>query len=86
VGTGRLVVLVLLVAGAVLLAHRGLLAMERRGWVYYRHRGRASAGAGLGALDEVFHPSAQLTVVEEREAEQRGPRGAVPGDPPGDGT
>lgn len=74
--------LALVVVAAALLLHRALLAMERRGWIYYRHRGRASAGVGLGVLDEVFHPSAQVTVVEEQESQQRGPRRAAPGDPP----
>ena len=80
-----LVVLAVLGAVAVLtyLAHRGLLAMERRGWVYYRSKGSGSMGASaMFGLNEVFHPGAQQTVIELDESERRGPRRAAPGDPP----
>lgn len=67
---------------AVGVLYRVLLAMERRGWIYYRTRGSASAGVTLGVLDEVFHPSGRVSVVEREEQDQRGQRRAVPGDPP----
>jgi hypothetical protein len=73
----------LVLAATAVLAHRGLLAMERRGWVYYRTKGTGSMGASaLFGLDEVFHPQARHAVVEHEEAEQRGPRRPAPGDRP----
>ncbi len=78
---------VLAVLGAVVamtyLAHRGVLAMERRGWVYYRTKGTGSMGASaMFGLNEVFHPEAQQTVIEQDESERRGPRRSTPADPP----
>jgi hypothetical protein len=64
------------------LVHRGMSAMEQRGWVYYRTKGSGSMGASaLFGLNEVFHPSAEHVVVERDEAEQRGARKAAPADP-----
>jgi hypothetical protein len=82
VSTVRLALIALAVLAVGLLLHAAMLAMERRGWVYYRRRGRGSAAAGLGVVDEVFHPSAQITVVQQHEQQLRGPRRPSPGDPP----
>jgi hypothetical protein len=88
VTTGRVLVAlgaVLVLAGLSLVAHRGLLALERRGWIYYRTKGSGSMGASaMFGLNEVFHPEARHTVIEQEESQQRGPRRAAPGDPPGD--
>ncbi len=80
------VVLVLLVVGLILyLGHTAMLAMERRGWVYYRTRGTGSMGASaMFSLNEVFHPEGRHTVVEQQEQELRGSRRQAPGDPPSD--
>lgn len=62
--------------------HRALLAMERRGWVYYRTKGTGSMGASaLFGLNEVFHPQAQSAVVERQERDLRGARSTAAGDP-----
>lgn len=50
-----------LVSAALL--HGALLAMERKGWIYYRTRGRGGTAAGLSALQEVFQPGAQSPQV-----------------------
>ncbi|MGB9375373.1 MAG: hypothetical protein WCA82_14580 [Jiangellales bacterium] len=85
---GRVLVAIgVVVALAVMafVAHRGLLAMERRGWVYYRAKGTGSMGASaMFGLNEAFHPEARHTVIEQAQSEQRGPRRAAPGDPPSD--
>ena len=59
-----------------------MLAIERHGWIYHRARGRASVGVRLGALDEVFDPSAQVSVVQQEEQQRCGPRTPAPGDSP----
>lgn len=83
-GAVRLVLLLALVVAAGYLAHRGLLAMERRGWVYYRTKGTGSMGAAaLFSLDEAFHPSSAQSVVEREEQQMRGARGDAAGDGPG---
>lgn len=84
------VLLVLGVVGALAImgfvVHGALLAMERRGWVYYRTKGTGSMGASaMFGLNEAFHPQARHTVVEQEQSAQRGPRRAAPGDPPADG-
>jgi hypothetical protein len=82
VSAARLALVAVLVVAVGVALHRVLIAMERRGWVYYRHRGRSSAAVGLGVLDEVFHPSAQIAVVQQQEQQLRGPRRPSLGDPP----
>jgi hypothetical protein len=82
VSAARLLLVALAVLAVGLLLHVAMLAMERRGWVYYRRRGRGSASAGIGVVDEVFHPSAQVTVVQQQEQSLRGARRPAPGDPP----
>lgn len=85
---------VLVVLGAVAalavgayLAHLCLLALERRGWIYYRTRGTGSMGASaMFGLNEAFHPEARHTVMEQEQSAQRGPRRAAPGDPPADSS
>ena len=82
-GAVRIVVVLALVVAAAYLAHRGLLAMERRGWVYYRTKGTGSMGAAaFFSVDEVFHPNAAHTVVEREERQVRGARGEAAGDRP----
>jgi hypothetical protein len=79
----RVVFLLLVLAAAGWLAHRGLCEMERRGWIYYRTKGSASMGASaLFSLNEVFHPSSEHVVVEQREQDLRGPRRQSPTDNP----
>lgn len=86
--TGRVrPAVVVLAALAVLalgyLAHRGLTAMERRGWIYYRTRSRGAMGAAaMFGLTEVFQPAAHSATVEQQAADRRGPRRQAPGDPP----
>lgn len=82
-GAVRLVVVLVVVAVAAYLAHRGMLAMERRGWVYYRTKGTGSMGAAaFFSLDQVFHPNAAHAVVEREEQQVRGARGEAAGDGP----
>lgn len=67
------------------LGHRAMLAMERRGWVYYRTKGTGSMGASaMFSLNEVFHPEGRHTVVEQQEQNLRGARRQAPGDGPTD--
>lgn len=82
-GAVRIVVVLALVVAAAFLAHRGLLAMERRGWVYYRTKGTGSMGAAaLFSVDEVFHPNAANAVIEREEQQMRGARDEAAGDRP----
>jgi hypothetical protein len=84
VGAVRVVLVLVLVVAAAYLAHRGLLAMERRGWVYYRTKGTGSMGAAaFFSVDQVFHPNAAEAVVEREEQQVRGARGEAAGDRPG---
>lgn len=57
------------VAVALFVIDRLLLAAERKGWVYYRHRkptsGSASAAA-FGSVSELFRPSEQIMVEQAR--------------------
>lgn len=46
------------------------LWMERRGWIYWRHRKPDPRGAVLGPIDNVFNP-AHEHVVEQQETEER---------------
>jgi hypothetical protein len=78
----RWVLLTLAVSALGLVAHRLLLWMERRGWIYYRRKDRPSMGAAaLFGLNEVFHPQAQHTVVEQQQQDTRGARRAAPDEP-----
>lgn len=62
----------LVVAAAVLMIDRLLLAMEARGWIYYRTKSaRRGAAAVVLPFDEVFHPSSHVVVTERRNAEIR---------------
>jgi uncharacterized membrane protein len=73
----------LLLGVGALVLHRAMLAMERRGWVYYRGQRRGAMGAAaMFALDEVVQPSRQEIVIEQAEQEIRGARREVPGDQP----
>lgn len=84
VGAVRVVLVLALVVAAAYLAHRGLMAMERRGWVYYRTKGTGSMGAAaLFSLDEAFRPSSAQAVLEREEQQMRGARGDAAGDRPG---
>lgn len=78
--------LVLLAVGLIAyLGHRAMLAMERRGWVYYKTRGTGSMGASaMFSLNEVFHPEGRHTVVEQQEQNLRGARRQAPGGRPAD--
>ena len=65
----------LLVAGLVLMTvlvavDQLFLWMERRGWIYWRHRKPDPRGAVLGPIDNVFNP-AHEHVVEQQETEER---------------
>ena len=46
------------------------LWMERRGWIYSRHRKRDPRGALPGPIDNVFNP-AHEHVIEQQETEER---------------
>ena len=64
----------LLVAGLVLMTvlvavDQLFLWMERRGWIYWRHRKPDPRGAVLGPIDNVFNP-AHEHVVEQQETEK----------------
>jgi len=87
VTAGRVLLVVSLVVVATVmavLAHRGLLALERRGWIYYRTKGSGSMGASaMFGLNEAFHPQGRHTAVEQQEGELRGPRRVAPSDPAG---
>lgn len=81
--SARVVFLLLVLVTVGWLAHRGLCEMERRGWIYYRTKGNASMGASaMFSLNEVFHPSGEHAVVEQREQDLRGPRRQSPTDNP----
>ena len=85
VGAARLVLVLVAIGLIAYLGHRAMLAMERRGWVYYRTRGTGSMGASaLFSLNEVFHPEGRHTVVEQQEQNLRGARRQSPGDRPSD--
>jgi hypothetical protein len=82
-GLARVLLVVAAVAALAYLLHRGLLAMERRGWIYYRTKGAGSMGASaMFSLDEVFHPEGRHVVVEKQEQQLRGSRRQAPGDLP----
>ena len=64
----------LLVAGLVLMTvlvavDQLFLWMERRGWIYWRHRKPDPRSAVLGPIDNVFNP-AHEHVVEQQETEK----------------
>ncbi|RLP09530.1 hypothetical protein [Propionibacterium australiense] len=60
------------VAAAALVIDRLLLAMEARGWIYYRTRSaRRGAAAVVLPFDEVFHPSSHVLVAERQSSEVR---------------
>lgn len=66
---------VLVAAAAALAIDRMLLAMEARGWIYYRTRSaRRGAAAVMLPFDEVFHPSSHVVVAERRSSEVRAVR------------
>ena len=48
--------------------HRTALWMERRGWLYYKHRKRPP-GVGLGLLAPIYNPALEH-VVEEGASER----------------
>jgi hypothetical protein len=68
--------------------HRLGLWMERRGWIYYRHRSPRGGGSGGGfvALQEILEPPARhvFHITEQRRSifEERVPGD---GDPPPEG-
>lgn len=64
--------LVTAVAAIAALAAVGqlFLWMERRGWIYWRHRKRDPRGALLAPIDNVLNP-AHEHVVEQQETEER---------------
>lgn len=76
--------MLVVLAGAAVLGyalHRALLAMERKGWIYYRTKGTGSMGASaMFALSEALHPEARSAVVEKEEQDLRGARSAAAGD------
>ena len=85
VGAARLVLVLVAIGLIAYLGHWAMLAMERRGWVYYRTRGTGSMGASaLFSLNEVFHPEGRHTVVEQQEQNLRGARRQSPDDRPSD--
>lgn len=68
--------LILLVAMAVLtalfLVHRLALWMERRGWIYYRKRGRASIGNAMMEIQSFYRPSVEHVIeLKQDEATAR---------------
>lgn len=81
----RPVLIVLAILGAAAMAygaHRLLLWMEHRGWVYYRSKGTGSMGASaMFSLNEVFQPAARTAVVEREEQQVRGLRRPSPDEP-----
>lgn len=64
----RLAVIIVAAAAILVLLHLGLLAAERRGWIFYRNRPRIQA---LGILEEVFQPSIQHVIAEETAQKSR---------------
>jgi hypothetical protein len=85
VGAARVLVVLVAVGLIAYLGHLSMLAMERRGWVYYRTKGTGSMGAAaLFSLNEVFHPEGRHTVVEQQEQNLRGARRQAPGGRPTD--
>lgn len=83
VGVARVLLVLVAIGLIVSVGHRAMLAMERRGWVYYRTKGTGSMGASaMFSLQEIFHPEGRHTVVEAQEQNLRGARRQTPGDPP----
>lgn len=77
----RVVLVVAVAAALVLVVHRSMLTMERRGWVYYRTRRRGAMGAAaMFAVTDVLQPSARSAVLEQEAQQRRGPRRPAPGD------
>ena len=75
-------VLALVVAVAVVLLDRGLLAAERQGWIYYRTR-RAPKGAAAERLQQlatVWDPSAAHWLEEKDRLEDDRDEDAEPAD------
>jgi hypothetical protein len=64
----------LLLAPGLFVVDQLLLHAERKGWIYYRHRGATGggvAGAAFGPVFDVLHPSSAIVVEERRAQEQR---------------
>jgi hypothetical protein len=58
----------------LLVADRLMLAAERRGWVYYRHRKPVSgsvSSAAFGSVSDVLQPSRQVVVEQQRDDQLR---------------
>ena len=66
----HLLVTAVAVIAALAAVDQLFLWMERRGWIYWRHRKRDPRGALLGPIDNVFNP-AHEHVVEQQETEER---------------
>jgi len=66
----RLLVVAVAVIAALAAMDQLFLWMERRGWIYWRHRKRDPRGTLLGPIDNVFNP-AHEHVVEQQETQER---------------
>lgn len=65
---------VVLALGLLLVLDRLMLAAERRGWVYYRHRKPTSgsmSSAAFGAIAVVLQPGRQVVVEQQRDDQVR---------------
>ena len=66
----RLLVAAVAAIAALAAVDQLFLWMERRGWIYWRHRKRDPRGTLLGPIDNVFNP-AHEHVVEQQETQER---------------
>ncbi len=64
-------VLLLIIVGVIVLLyglHRAASWAERRGWIYYRTKGK-SGGLGMSLIGQIYQPSIEH-VVDEQQAER----------------
>ncbi len=65
---------VVLALGLLVVLDRLMLAAERRGWVYYRHRKPTSgsmSSAAFGSIADVLQPGRQVVVEQQRDDQLR---------------
>ncbi len=65
---------VVLALGLLVVLDRLMLAAERRGWVYYRHRKPTSgsmSSAAFWSISDVLQPGRQVVVEQQRDDQLR---------------
>jgi len=76
----RYVVWGVIALAAIAVLHVMLLAMERRGWIFYKNvkPTKGAAGAGLLAVHQLFEPGKRTYIEREQYDERAAPEAGAP--------